>query len=88
MLHVGWAGVPGQLARKGASEVRGWPGVRKTNRDSWVWLEKAKAREEQPSDYHDRRRRTLTVSTAGLVENVFLENHLLLHGGERIIIIL
>lgn len=35
-----------------------------------------------------RKRRTLTVSSAGLIEDVFLEGHLLFHGGECVIIIL
>jgi hypothetical protein len=35
-----------------------------------------------------RKRQTLTLSPAGLVEDIFLKDRLLLHGGKGVIIIL
>lgn len=45
-------------------------------------------RRQCTSEFWARKRRTLTVSPAGLIEDIFLKGHLLLHGGECVIIIL
>lgn len=78
-----------QLGRRGqrASEEMGvW--VWKAGKDRCVQTEKKTDTGGQLSGSSRGGRAGVTFSTAGLVEDVFLENHLLLHGGKCVVVIL
>lgn len=62
--------------------------VRKAKEDRCVQMEKTTDPAGQSSESFGGGWVGLTFGAAGLVENIFLENHLLLHGGKCVVIIL
>lgn len=62
--------------------------VWKANEDRCVQMEKVTDTGGQSSESFGGRWAGLTFGAAGLVEDIFLKNHLLLHGGKCVVIIL